>query len=267
MVSRNHYGNHRSERTSPAGFTLIELLVVIAIIAILAAILFPVFAQARERARQTACLNNCKQIGTGVMMYMQDYDEAVFNCPYPGPSAAVYGPALSVFWTEAIMPYIKNQQVFSCPSNEGTTATADYPAIKYNNQYGLNERMLGRLPWDPGNAYMTLPVTDAQIKAPAEIGIISDTWTSVADGYGQVWSSFGCGADLDGNGKQEQYWCSSNPATNAWKYGVPRHFGGMNVIYFDGHAKFSGKPMKNPASSADYDYNLYKNVKVLDDAP
>jgi prepilin-type N-terminal cleavage/methylation domain-containing protein/prepilin-type processing-associated H-X9-DG protein len=99
-------------------FTLIELLVVIAIIAILAAILFPVFAQAREKARQSACLSNTKQIGMGLAMYIQDYDEMT-------PSAKTYG----AWWTknspkswpppyarDQVMPYVKIQQVWNCPS-------------------------------------------------------------------------------------------------------------------------------------------------------
>ncbi len=93
----------------PRAFTLIELLVVIAIIAILAAILFPVFAQARESARQTSCLSNMKQIGVGLMMYEQDYDEQ-----YP-PSQIGTGTAI-VSWPTLMFPYIKNEQVFVCPS-------------------------------------------------------------------------------------------------------------------------------------------------------
>jgi prepilin-type N-terminal cleavage/methylation domain-containing protein/prepilin-type processing-associated H-X9-DG protein len=100
------------------GFTLIELLVVIAIIAILAAILFPVFAQAREKARQTACLANQRQIGTALALYVQDYDEMT-------PSARTYG----AWWTkldpkgwpppfarDQLMPYVKNEEVWYCPS-------------------------------------------------------------------------------------------------------------------------------------------------------
>jgi len=88
------------------GFTLIELLVVIAIIAILAAILFPVFAKAREKARQTSCLSNCKQIGTAAMMYVQDYDETF-------PKAQ---PQVGWRWYEVLYAYVKNGQMFQCPS-------------------------------------------------------------------------------------------------------------------------------------------------------
>jgi len=99
-------------------FTLIELLVVIAIIAILAAILFPVFAQAREKARQTACLSNLKQIGVALIMYQSDYDSQ-----YP-PSQLGTAP-LIVSWPTMIQPYIKNEQVFVCPSTSPTTFAAD----------------------------------------------------------------------------------------------------------------------------------------------
>jgi prepilin-type N-terminal cleavage/methylation domain-containing protein len=101
------------------GFTLIELLVVIAIIAILAAILFPVFAQAREKARESTCLSNFKQMGTGVMMYLQDWDET-----YPSNRLATLkggsecnskGKLLT--WKHATQPYIKSTDVFKCPSN------------------------------------------------------------------------------------------------------------------------------------------------------
>jgi prepilin-type N-terminal cleavage/methylation domain-containing protein len=93
------------------GFTLIELLVVIAIIAILAAILFPVFARAREQARKTTCLNNLRQIGTAILMYAQDYDERL------PPQAVGAQPSLAAFgWADLIYPYVKNEKVFDDPS-------------------------------------------------------------------------------------------------------------------------------------------------------
>lgn len=98
MRNRTHHARH--------GFTLIELLVVIAIIAILAAILFPVFAQAREKARQIACLSHAKQIGTATMMYTQDYDEM-----YPSSHWGIY--------FVSIQPYTKNEQLWACPSHSG----------------------------------------------------------------------------------------------------------------------------------------------------
>ncbi len=110
------------------GFTLIELLVVIAIIAILAAILFPVFSQAREKARQASCASNLKQLALAILMYVQDYDELFPIGHYDGwagtwyvmttpPDARPGSTALrSTYWSNAIYPYIKNWQIYTCPS-------------------------------------------------------------------------------------------------------------------------------------------------------
>ena len=95
------------------GFTLIELLVVIAIIAILAAILFPVFARAREKARQSSCLSNTKQIGLAILQYVQDYDEKFFA--YRMDSGGVY------YWDVVTAPYMKNTQILRCPSGGSVT--------------------------------------------------------------------------------------------------------------------------------------------------
>ena len=100
------------------GFTLIELLVVIAIIAILAAILFPVFAQARDKARATFCLSNTKQVGTAMMMYAQDYDESF--APSRFANATDSSATRMLPWSVTIHPYVKNVGVFACPSDPGT---------------------------------------------------------------------------------------------------------------------------------------------------
>src|SRR5215213_5115626 len=100
--------------TARKAFTLIELLVVIAIIAILAAILFPVFARARENARRASCQSNLKQIGLGITQYAQDYDEKI-------PARAYfYSPGLYTTWSQIIEPYTKSVQILQCPSNPDT---------------------------------------------------------------------------------------------------------------------------------------------------
>ena len=104
------------QRTRRPAFTLIELLVVIAIIAILAAILFPVFAQARDRARMSACLSNMRQLGSSLMMYAQDYDETLPYIRFHGVGACPKGAGCYV-WKNAVQPYLKNLDVLACPSN------------------------------------------------------------------------------------------------------------------------------------------------------
>ena len=128
-------------------FTLIELLVVIAIIAILAAILFPVFAQARAKARQTACLSNMKQIGIGTQMYIQDYDGVI------PPALIYYAPRLAngnqdtsgppICWPSLIHPYLKNEDIFVCPSANDGLFTPDSTYIKTSGGAATTKQYTG----------------------------------------------------------------------------------------------------------------------------
>ena len=118
------------------GFTLIELLVVIAIIAILAAILFPVFAKAREAARGTSCRSNLKQIGTALMMYTQDYDETYPNRRF-GTAARPTGDDVNS-WRTVIQPYVKNNQLFTCPSNPSNQTISTDPTYKISYAANFN---------------------------------------------------------------------------------------------------------------------------------
>ncbi len=140
------------------GFTLIELLVVIAIIAILAAILFPVFAKAREKARQTSCLSNLKQIGLGELMYAQDYDEMLVY-HYLGPIAGTVtypgGAASSgLMWYFNIYPYVKNIQIFSCPSDSYKWNGNYTGGIKYGYSRYLGGNSLSTVE-EPSRTFMT----------------------------------------------------------------------------------------------------------------
>lgn len=126
------------------GFTLIELLVVIAIIAILAAILFPVFAKAREKARQTACLSNMKQIGLGLMSYITDYDETYpLSYYYPFGTSGSSG---YFHWSAGIAPYVKSDQIWICNSdpNKGVKPTNTFDLQVPSISYCSNELLMGR---------------------------------------------------------------------------------------------------------------------------
>lgn len=135
----------RSESKGCKGFTLIELLIVIAIIALLAAILFPVFARVRENARRTACQSNLKQIGLGMMQYVQDYDETIpawLQYDY-NTTTGVPGTAISI--AERLQPYVKNVDIFICPSQSKNTSintvhnykSTYCPNVANGNPYGV----------------------------------------------------------------------------------------------------------------------------------
>jgi prepilin-type N-terminal cleavage/methylation domain-containing protein/prepilin-type processing-associated H-X9-DG protein len=196
------------------GFTLIELLVVIAIIAILAAILFPVFARAREKARQSSCQSNLKQIGLAWAMYAQDYDEKL-------PRGSGYTAAATVWansgeWFITCAPYIKNTQIFNCPSspytnfNSGGTTAGTY-GVGYTRNLWLN-----------GNALATIP------EAANVIAIV--------DGRNN-YCRWHCPRHLAGS---PTYVAGSGPDTSttnyAWSYN--RHNDGCNYLFLDGHVKW-----------------------------
>jgi len=196
---------------SRRGFTLIELLVVIAIIAILAAILFPVFARAREKARQTACLSNLKQIGLGAMMYSQDYDEKIMPGYICSRAHGSFG------WWHApdgrIQPYIKNLQIIVCPSDPNA-----------NFGYGINYNLYRGGDSAGDGCYSAGGRAMAEINKPAEVGFFADSRTNCA---------------YPGNG----YWDGvfKGPGYNMCGEVKCRHNDGANVAFCDGHAKWLQK--------------------------
>jgi prepilin-type N-terminal cleavage/methylation domain-containing protein/prepilin-type processing-associated H-X9-DG protein len=218
-------------------FTLIELLVVIAIISILAAILFPVFARARENARRASCMSNLKQIGLGVMMYVQDYDEAYppnYNADNPSASKLRY-------WDGMIFPYVKNVAVFFCPSSPITIAKDIYPPTygAYGASYGVlkmsyltsvsanaQQRNVLRMPAvvSPATTYMILDAPDYTFNQTYATS--ATTYHTYLPGIGKL------GADCS---KADDY--SSDPGYSAdCKSG--RHFDGVNMAFADGHVKW-----------------------------
>ena len=188
------------------GFTLIELLVVIAIIAILAAILFPVFARAREKARQASCQSNEKQLSLAVIMYIADYDQK-----YPTNWFGRCAPPVLPYWGDVVYPYVKNSQLYACPSS-------DQPVRACPAGGGGNGRGMGVLPAGYGSnsqgAIANIangPVKESAIESPAEKIVILEMICQMSCGF------------------------VSAQCPNMW-FG---HNEGMNVGFTDGHVKWA----------------------------
>lgn len=209
---------------SKRGFTLIELLVVIAIIAILAAILFPVFAKAREKARQSSCLSNIKQVTLGILQYTQDYDER-----YPVGQA---NATPNYFWPMAVAPYIKNTQILVCPSRSSSTATTatylvgeGYPTAAGGRfaefpHYGINNLI----------SYSGGAVAMGTVNAPAETVLLGESnWYTYIAGTGET----------DYRNGVWQIQIPDYTARTGW-YTYP-HNEGRNIALADGHAKWYGR--------------------------
>jgi prepilin-type N-terminal cleavage/methylation domain-containing protein/prepilin-type processing-associated H-X9-DG protein len=205
------------------GFTLIELLVVIAIIAILAAILFPVFAKAREKARQSSCLSNIKQLMLGILSYTQDYDEVLPAIRRAG------GPFNHVPWNAQIEPYIKNRQVFVCPSKQFNhcSTVGEWGYVTWANywpiSYGFNTWNGGGTGGTPPGPGYTGPAGQSLgwVVRPAECIFIGDHTNCY------------------------QFYCTTANYVNVWNSHTGRpHNDGGNFAFIDGHAKWL-KELKN----------------------
>jgi prepilin-type processing-associated H-X9-DG protein/prepilin-type N-terminal cleavage/methylation domain-containing protein len=200
--------NKTHSRTTALGFTLIELLVVIAIIAILAAILFPVFAKAREKARQISCSSNLRQLGLGYAQYVQDNDE-MFPSVYDSQTNVVSAGKL-LFWPAAIYPYVKSAGVYRCPDDSLTNASS-YVSNSFSGLQTLA---------NVSTPTVTILLTDGSSSGNTAGKAVTNTAT--------------------GNGLNEDYslYCQPYRMVNS-DHGTPRHTGRANFLFFDGHVKIS----------------------------
>jgi len=235
------------------GFTLIELLVVIAIIAILAAILFPVFAQAKEAAKKTQCLSNTKQLGTASYMYATDNDDTLFTMLYDCPDGQ---PP----YMDKLFSYVKNQQLFGCPDYAGFDWTdsgcietsTDYIANgnydhalawlnKYKMGYGLNTLlMMGYWKYDDANG-IAIPYNFSELDNVSAIVLMGDAYQPDGTYIGYCANA--------GNGNRP-YWINTDENSDYRWYGPARHTDSSSFIFADGHSK-SLKRTVSPVGSGE----------------
>jgi prepilin-type N-terminal cleavage/methylation domain-containing protein/prepilin-type processing-associated H-X9-DG protein len=231
------------------GFTLVELLVVIAVIAILAAILYPVFAVAREKARQTGCASNLKQIGTAVQMYLQDYDGTYPDNPYPNHAPNPVETLDYRPYYVSLFPYVKNYELFICPS----VGNGRYGKLRVEELSGKDAKVEGRFGTDIDTYPQHLGSQEKfftrvgycyneQAKRALEVELANTTrlplmwdgrrlWSGIGPAFGQV------GVDnstLNEVGHSGLCWVPYFESGDV----VMRHNGGLNMLFADGHVKY-----------------------------
>lgn len=242
-------------------FTLIELLVVIAIIAILAAILFPVFAQAREKARSVSCLSDTKQIGLSLQMYTQDFDETI-------PQAYYYVSANGIgrmHWSKMLTPYTKNDDIFACPSDisptpigfSGGFPDAQAPRVSYIPNYAV-------LPaWD------AMPVSLAAIGAPAGVIAFAEKRNYVCTKQTKTYAGVAPFVQLSAVPMVWRYLSFEEVAAGLagcstgglGRVDYKRHQEGSNYAFLDGHSKWMRMEQTIPGKLTD---DLSTPVKTQD---
>lgn len=222
--------NHLTRSQTRSAFTLIELLVVIAIIAILAAILFPVFGRARENARRSSCQSNLKQVGLGLLQYSQDYDENLVRSFY-GPVGYEPTPADTTNnykWMDAIQPYLKSQQIFDCPSNgsfPNNFGPYRFKVGKAFGSYGINSSY--EEPGAPTPPSGSANITLAGCAAPVTTAWVTDT---TYEGNDYSWA-----LDTGYNNNTTAPTVSGTP--QRFGRAISRHLDTTNVLWCDGHVK------------------------------
>ena len=240
------------------GFTLIELLVVIAIIALLAAILFPVFARARENARRSSCQSNLKQIGLGFLQYSQDYDERL--PPYTANDQVdrnLSAQLASAGWALLLDPYLKSAQIFQCPSNRlkaGDATTPRYQDYIYNQNICITPGVI-----NPGNMQPSKSTPISEFSHTANTMLVWDGPTIGTTNGEMPWGS-------TFNYHSESY-VSTGIANTSTHYAVMehglamrRHLEGANYAFVDGHVKWL-MPEKITPSVAPNGSNITLRIK------
>jgi prepilin-type N-terminal cleavage/methylation domain-containing protein/prepilin-type processing-associated H-X9-DG protein len=209
-----------SRRRPRDGFTLIELLVVIAIIAVLAGILFAVFAHVREAARKTACLSNMKQVGLALQMYAQDYDETL---PLGNVVAGFNEPNAPPNFLGSLVPYTKNLGIFACPSSV-PASSAGYNAKQYDPTPLSNSNFLGD--------GVVMGRTLAVVPNPAEIVYVQED--NLRSSYAWLRPQ-----SIDPKGTYQWWYSDQSNGKPMNPYSDAHHHGhGGNLLFADSHAKF-----------------------------
>ncbi len=194
-------------------FTLIELLVVIAIIAILAAILFPVFSQAKGAAKATACMSNQRNLGLATVMYGSDYDDYF-------PLAAYATDTSFVLWLDLVDPYVKNKQIWLCPGSNVSTIDTTGAATSH---FGYNELYLTTIAQDFSNFDGHTAFSQTSLGEPADTVVLTSAKASIENSW--------CGDD----GKH--LLPPSRPDSDCWGRPDPTYALGVTVFWADGHSK------------------------------